>query len=117
MVLGIWCGVGASIAAGVSDEGQIFGILLPGFSGRDQVPNDIVGCDRAGKPVVIGNDLPGGQHKVIADGRVRVRVVALSVAIGRRQAFQVWHVIVADDTVIGFVFFQHDEDVLHLHVR
>src|SRR2546425_3258633 len=108
-------GVAISVAAHISDRRQVFGILLPGFPGAEQMSNDVVGRDFAGKVVVVGDDLTGGEHEVVADGRVRVRVVALGVGVSGRQAVQIGHVAsVADDLRKAVIFLQRDENVPNL---
>src|SRR5437016_12387475 len=61
-------GVAASVTAGVSDRGEVFGILLPGFPGADQMPNDFVGLDVPRKAFVSGVELTGGRHTSLSEG-------------------------------------------------
>ena len=63
------------VAADIADRGQAFGISLPGLPGGGDFPYHIVPRDgEAGRrlPVVVGQDLSGREHEVVADGGVGV---------------------------------------------
>ena len=70
---------GASCVAGVR---KAFGICLERLSRSKQVAYDIILRERAAETVVIGDDLTGGEHEVIADRRVGIRII-----LGRQTIF------------------------------
>ena len=109
-------GVTARVTARISHGGQILRIFLPGFPGLDELANDIVVRNSVGKTIVVCDDLPGGQHEVITDRGMCVRIVALRESVSRRQAVQIRHVGIAKDARIAVVFFHHDKNVPNLPV-
>src|SRR5438309_12100973 len=67
--------VQSGVVAGVSGVGEAFGVGLPSLSGRGKVAHKIVSGDGPGVSVIVGQDLAGGQHHVVADGRMGVGVI------------------------------------------
>lgn len=63
------------IVAGISCGGQAFGIAFPGFSGADQLPDDVIGAHGLLEAIVNRDDLPGGEHEVIADRGMNIGIV------------------------------------------
>ena len=110
-------GILASVSAVIPLEGYRFRIFLPGFSRGQQFANYIVHGHGLGVAVVVGDDLPGRKHEVIADGRMGVRVISLGHRIAGCQTIQIRHRRVADDVAIAVVLFHHNEYVIDLQAR
>src|ERR1700749_2641488 len=60
------------VIAEISSIGQALRIGFPGFSRGKRGTNNVVVSDGSGKGVVIGFNLPDGEHEVISDGWMRV---------------------------------------------
>jgi len=72
--------------------------------------DDVVDANCSCIRIVAGDELAGGEHEVVADGGMKVRVVLRGQSVLRGEAVQVGHSGVADDLGIAAVFFddQHD---------
>src|SRR5438270_9818947 len=101
----------ARVGAKISDTWQALFVGLPGFAGGEKVPNHIVGSYRAGKAVVVGDDLSGGHHEVVANRRMRVGVILSRQAVLARETVQVWHRTIANNTRVIRVLFHYNENV------
>ncbi len=78
-----------AIAAEVADRGQALGVGLPGFARSQQFPYHVVRGDGecgGGIAVVVGEDLAGGEHQVVTNGRVGIRVILRGQSVLTHQA-------------------------------
>ena len=77
------------IAAQVAHRGQALGISFPGFSRSHQFAHHVVRGDGqagGGFTVIVGEGLAGGEHEVVADGRMRIGVIPRGQSILTHQA-------------------------------
>lgn len=110
--------VGISIAASVADGGQILSVGLPSFARAQEMTNEIVGTDRTGEAVMVGDDLASREHEVVADGRMSVCKVLGSQSVLVCQTFEVGHGRAADYTCVAVIFFHDKENMAgYRHIR
>ena len=77
------------ITAQVADRWQALGISFPGFARSHQFAHHVVrGDGQAGRgfTVVVGEDLAGGEHEVVADGWVSIGVIPRRQSVLTHQA-------------------------------
>src|SRR5436190_5069953 len=67
--------IGIDVASRVTCLRKTVNVGLPRLAGGEQMPNHIVLRQCATKSVIVCNDLAGAEHEVIADGRMRIRVI------------------------------------------
>ncbi len=101
------------VSSGVAGIRQAFSIGLPGFASGEEVTNDVIGSDRSGIGIIVGDHLARSQHEVVADGRMSVGIVAGGQAVVLRQAVEVRHGGAADDAAVAVVFLNYDERMIH----
>ena len=108
-------GVIPDVPAGIPYVRQVLRVRLPGPSGLEQLPDDVVvGHDRR-VVVVVGDDLPDVHHEVVADGRVGVRIVLRREPVLLRQAVEIRHRRAADHIRVVGVLLRDDEHVPEGH--
>ena len=71
----------------------------------------VIHAHGARKCVIITDKLPGGEHEVIADRRMRVSEILGSQAILRGQTVQVWHGGISNHFGIAVVFLNNEDDM------
>ena len=89
-------------------------IVLPGLARDLDLARDVVDRDReAGRSltVVVGEDLSGGQHKVVADRGMRIGEVLGGQAVLGDKRIEVGHAGTAHHRGIGVVLQRDDHDV------
>lgn len=99
------------IAADISHRGEAFGITFPRLARAEQMANDVIHIHRSGKGVVIGNDLAGSQHKVIADRGMSIGEILRGQRVLRCEAIEEWHGGIANDAGKAMVLFQNNHHV------
>ena len=99
------------ITACITHGWQVFRVRLPRFPCREQPSDEVVLGDDTRVVVIVRDDLPHRQHEVVADGRMRVRVVFRRKPIVPCEALQVRHRRAVDHPRIVRVLLDHDEDV------
>ena len=102
----------ADIRLNVASVGQALLVRFPGFARSHQMAHHIIGRDRAGVAVVIGDDLARRQHEIVANRRMRIGVVLRPEAVAFGQAIQIRHRRIADDTRVVVVLFNDNKNVL-----
>ena len=78
-------------ASGVARLRKTFCIRFEGLSSREQVAHDVVARNGAAEAILIGDDLTGRQHEVVANRRMRICIVLRGQAVFICQAVQVRH--------------------------
>src|SRR5437016_1788025 len=94
-----------------------FRIILPGLARVLHLERDVIHRQgQAGRrlTVVIGDDLSGGQHKVVANRRVRVGVIVGGQAVFGDERIEVGHTGTAYHLGIAVVLQGNDNDVSEL---
>src|SRR5512146_3559467 len=108
--------IAARLLAGVADRGQILRVRFPRLPGGHEVAYDVVLGDRRRVAVAVGDDLPRGQHEVVADRGMRVGVVLCGVPVLRHERVQIRHVR-AVGLVEVVIFSPHDDRVREMRQR
>ena len=103
--------VRARIAADISHRGKALRITLPRLARAEQMAHDVIHIHRSGEGVVIGNDLAGSQHEVIADRGMSIGEILRGQRVLRREAIEEWHGGIADDAGKAMVLFQNNHHV------
>ena len=104
--------VSASIWPGVSNGGNAFDVCLPCFSRAGECANNVVIRDGAGKTVVKGFKISGGQHEVIRDGRMRIGKIICRQTVRRGQSVQIRHRRIANNLPETVIFQHYQKNVV-----
>ena len=92
-----------------------FGIDLERDAGSQHSPCQIVNIPHGCGTVICRKQLPCGQHEVVADRRMRVRVIVCCKSTLGDQVVQIRPTAgIAHNAGIALVFFHHNDDVFAL---
>lgn len=113
--------VGSRIRAEITHRWQRLGVTFPSFSCGRQSADNVVLRHRAGVVISLaaGNRraLADGQHEVVRQRGVRVRVILRRQAICRSKSVQIRHVRVSDHIRETMIFFDHKKHVIKVRDR
>ena len=93
---------------------QALRVRLPSLSGGVECSHNVRDRNRPAERVIVSNDLPGSQFKIVANGRMGVSKILCAQPALPDQAVQVRHLRVSNYFRIAVVFFHDEKDMTGL---